>query len=415
MSERPLVRARLAALMPPLLEGQALVALVPVTGDRRWAAAAAWDVARAATLGGARRVALVDCFLDEPRMHEPAGLSPTDGIVDAFEYGVSLTKAAHEKDHVFFIGAGSHTERVADLFAHPRWPKLHAGFRSEGALLLLYCSALNLARLAARPDGVLILAPEGVAVAAPDAATLAGTGAPLLGVVRERWSAPPPAPITTPRTSRPVPPPVTPRRAEWGALTGPLVLALVLAAGWALLARSAERPKEAAAPLPAPVATAPVTVAPVVARVDSLPWTVQLAAYGTVDKAAAQAARVGSDSVPVFVTPIASGRRGTVWYRVLVGAYPTRAAAATARDRLWAQGLAARGEGDLLRAPWSLALDGAASRDSLRRLGLPAVSWSAARVLVGAFETPDQAGPAQAQLERAGIKAALVTRTGKVP
>ena len=412
MSERPLVRARLAALMPPLLEGQALVALVPVTGDRRWAAAAAWDVARAATLGGARRVALVDCFLDEPRLHEPAGLSPTDGIVDAFEYGVSLTKAAHEKDHVFFIGAGSHTERVADLFAHPRWPKLHAGFRSEGALLLLYCSALNLARLSARPDGVLILAPEGVAVAAPDAATLAGIGAPLLGVVRERWSAPPPAPITTPRTSRPVPPPFTPRRAEWGALTGPLVLALALAAGWALLARSAERPKEAAAPLPAPV---PVTVAPVVARVDSLPWTVQLAAYGTVDKAAAQAAHVGSDSVPVFVTPIASGRRGAVWYRVLVGAYPTRAAAATARDRLWAQGLAARGEGDLLRAPWSLALDGAANRDSLRRLGLPAVAWSAARVLVGAFETPDQAGPAQAQLERAGIKAALVTRTGKVP
>ncbi len=412
MSERPLVRARLAALMPPLLEGQALVALVPVTGDRRWAAAAAWDVARAATLGGARRVALIDCFLDEPRLHEPAGLAPTDGIVDAFEYGVSLTKAAHEKDHVFFIGAGSHTERVADLFAHPRWPKLHAGFRSEGALMLVYCSALNLARLSARPDGVLILAPEGVAVAAPDAATLAGTGAPLLGVVRERWSAPAPAPITTPRISRALPPPVTPRRAAWGALTGPLVLALGLAAGWALLARSAERPKEPAAPVPAAV---PVTVAPVVARVDSLPWTVQLAAYGTVDKAATQAAHVGSDSVPVFVTPIASGRRGTVWYRVLVGAYPTRAAAATARDRMWARGVAARGEGDLLRAPWSLALDGAASRDSLRRLGWPAVPWSAARVLVGAFETPDQAGPAQAQLERAGIKAALVTRTGKVP
>jgi len=412
VSERPLVRARLAALMPPLLEGQALVALVPVTGDRRWAEAAAWDVARAATLGGARRVALVDCFLDEPRLHEPAGLTPTDGIVDAFEYGVSLTKAAHEKDHVFFIGAGSHTERVADLFAHARWPKLQAGFRSEGALLLLYCSALNLARLSARPDGVLILAPEGVAVAAPDAATLAGVGAPLLGVVRERWSAPPPAPITTPRTSRPVPPPFTPRRAEWAALAGPLVLALGLAAGWALLARSAERPKEPATAAPAP---APVTVAPVLAHVDSLPWTVQLAAYGTVDKAAAQAVHVGSDSVPVFVTPIASGRRGTVWYRVLVGAYPTRAAAAAARDRMWAQGLAARGEGDLLRAPWSLALDGAASRDSLRRLGLPAVAWSAARVLVGAFETPDQAGPALAQLERAGIKAALVTRTGKVP
>src|SRR5260370_40942116 len=107
--------------MPPLLEGQALVALVPVTGDRRWAAAAAWDVARAATLGGARRVALVDCFLDEPRLHEPAGLAPTDGIVDAFEYGVAPTKAAHEEDHVFFIGAGSPSHRVPHLLPAPPW------------------------------------------------------------------------------------------------------------------------------------------------------------------------------------------------------------------------------------------------------------------------------------------------------
>ncbi len=409
MSERPLVRARLAALMPPLLEGQALVALVPVTGDRQWAAAAAWDVARAATLGGARRVALVDCFLDEPRLHEPAGLVPTDGIVDAFEYGVSLTTTAHELDHVFFIGAGSHTERVADLFGQPRWRKLHAGFRAEGALLLLYCSALNLARLSTQPDGVLVLAPDGVAEAAPDVATLAGIGAPLLGVVRERWSAPPPVPIVAPRVSRPVPPPAAPRRAAWGALTGPLVLALGLAAGWALLARSAERPREA--PAAAPVEEPPAAVT----GVDSLPWTVQLAAYGTVDKAAAQADQLAADSVTVFVTPIASGARGAVWYRVLAGAYPTRAAAAAARDRMWARGRAARGEGDLLHAPWSLALDAAASRDSLRRLGVPAVPWSAARLLVGAFETPDQAGPALAQLARVGIKADLVTRTGKLP
>jgi cell division protein FtsN len=148
--------------------------------------------------------------------------------------------------------------------------------------------------------------------------------------------------------------------------------------------------------------------------VDSLPWTVQLAAYGTVEKAAAQADHFAADSLPVFVTPIASGRRGTVWYRVLAGAYPTRAAAAAARDRMWARGQAARGEGDLLRAPWSLALD-ARGADSLRRLQLPAVPWNVAQLLIGAFETPDQAGPALAQLKRAGIKAELVTRTGKVP
>jgi len=48
MTARPLPRSRLGNLMPSLVEAQALVALVPATGDLKWAAAAAWDVARAA-------------------------------------------------------------------------------------------------------------------------------------------------------------------------------------------------------------------------------------------------------------------------------------------------------------------------------------------------------------------------------
>src|SRR5207247_978942 len=102
MSARPLPRSRLDNLIPPLLDGQSLVALVPATGDLKWAAAAAWDVARAAAQHG-RRVALVDLWIEDPTLHEVVGLAPTEGIVDAFEYGVSLTKAAHEGDHVSFI------------------------------------------------------------------------------------------------------------------------------------------------------------------------------------------------------------------------------------------------------------------------------------------------------------------------
>src|SRR5437773_2733969 len=47
---RPLPRSRLDALVPSLVTGQALIALVPATGDLKWAAGAAWDVARAAAL-----------------------------------------------------------------------------------------------------------------------------------------------------------------------------------------------------------------------------------------------------------------------------------------------------------------------------------------------------------------------------
>src|SRR5437870_3460907 len=160
MSARPLPRSRLDNLIPPLVDGQALVALVPATGDLRWAAAAAWDVARAAALHG-RRVALVDLWIEDPTLHEVAGLTPTEGIVDAFEYGVSLTKTAHEIDHVFFIAAGAYTAHPGELFGHERWKKLHGGFRVEGALLLLYLSAGGLARLSAVPDGLIVLSPDG--------------------------------------------------------------------------------------------------------------------------------------------------------------------------------------------------------------------------------------------------------------
>ena len=97
MTVRPLPRSRLDALVPSLVTGQALVALVPATGDLKWAAGAAWDVARAAALSN-RRIALVDLWLEHPTLHETVGLTPTEGIVDAFEYDVSLTKAAHEVD-----------------------------------------------------------------------------------------------------------------------------------------------------------------------------------------------------------------------------------------------------------------------------------------------------------------------------
>jgi len=425
---RPLPRSRLDALIPSLLTGQALVALVPATGDLTWAAGAAWDVARAAAQGN-RRVALVDLWLEQPTLHETVGLTPTEGIVDAFEYDVSLTKAAHEVDHVFFIAAGTVTAHAGDLFANPRWKKLHGGFRVEDALLLLYLSAGALARLSAVPDGLVVLSPDGYE---PESSIGQGItavlerGVHLLGVVRERWTpnatpvpaerryiAPPPG-----RISASVPRPGSRRRAR------PVVIAATLAAGaaggWALLARGAEqRPLPAAqsAPRSAAAPTAPAAPAIPVPSADSLTWTVQLAAYAGLDKALALADQLAAGGTTPFVTPVALGgrRSSTIWYRVLVGAYPTRDAALGGRADLWTRGLAARGQGDVLRAPYSLALTGAPPADSLRARGIPAVPWNAGVLLVGAFETPEQAGLLEAQLKRAGISATLVTRMGTTP
>jgi len=99
---------------------------------------------------------------------------------------------------------------------------------------------------------------------------------------------------------------------------------------------------------------------------------------------------------------------------VLAGSYATRAGAADARADLWRRGAAAEGIGDLLRAPYSYRAPADALLDSLRRRGLPAVRWPAGgdAILLGAFETPEQAAFTQAALARAGVRATLLPRMG---
>lgn len=412
MTLRPLPRSRLGNLVPSLVQSQALVALVAATGDLRWAAEAAWDVARAAAQDG-RRVALVDLWVEEPLLHAVKGLTPTNGIVDAFEYGVSLTKAAHEVDGVFFIAAGSSTAAPEFLLAHPRWKKLQAGFRAEGALLLVFLSAGALARLSAVPDGVIALAPEGLDLLSPAARGIVAAqedGASLLGVVRERWTPSPmhaPADVAAPR---PAPSPVlAPGRHRRRAGLAALGIAAGAMGGLAWLATARES-------FWATVREPPAAAAAPADRADTLPWTIQLAAYGTLDKALAQADQLAGEHVPAVVTPVALEGSGTVWYRVLAGAYPSRERAATERDRLWDDGVAPRGQGDLLRAPYTFALAGDAELERVRRQGIPAVRAPRGdRLMVGAFETPEQAAFTHDLLTRAGIAAPLVPRRETTP
>ncbi|HXD59544.1 MAG TPA: SPOR domain-containing protein, partial [Thermoleophilaceae bacterium] len=344
--------------------------------------------------------------------------------VDAFEYDVSLTKAAHEVDRVFFIAAGTVTAHAGDLFANPRWKKLHGGFRVEDALLLLYLSAGALARLSTVPDGLIVLSPDGYE---PESSIGQGVtaamerGVPLLGVVRERWT-PAAAPAPDPRSVAPPPGRISASvRRPSSRLARPVVVAVTLAAGaagsWALLARGAEQRRAPAPTAAAPMRARPVAAAPAAPRVDSLAWTVQLAAYARLDKALALADRLAADGVTPFVTPVAlDDRRGSaVWYRVLAGAFPTRDSAVGARAGMWQHGLAARGQGDVLRAPYSFSLsDHAPAASTLRARGIPAVAWgTGSRLLAGAFETPEQASFLEARLKRAGVQATLVTRMGE--
>jgi len=412
---RQLPLSRLGHLVPPLVDGQALVALVTVTADLPWAAKAAWDIARIAAREG-RRVALVDLHLDQPALHEIVGLTASDGIVDAFEYGLSLTKAAHEVSGVFLIPTGSDTVGAAALYAHPRWQKLQAGFRSEGALLLVFVSPTGLAQLSAVADGAIVLAPEGLDPASAAGAAVAAAlerGTPLLGVARDRWM---PSGHRDSPAGLSMPSPVAPRsRRGLRAAVAALLLAGAAVGGWALLAGARE---SFVAPPPPPEretgGAEGAGGAALPARPDTVAWTVQLAAYASLDKALAHADRLAETGVSGLVTPVPQSDGGPVWYRVLAGSYATRAGAADARADLWRRGAAAEGIGDLLRAPYSYRAPADALLDSLRRRGLPAVRWPAGgdAILLGAFETPEQAAFTQAALARAGVRATLLPRMG---
>lgn len=398
--------------MPSLAAGQHLLALVPMTGDSRWAANAAWSVARAAAQRG-RRVALVDLGIDHPELHTAVGLPLGAGIVDAFQSGDELTAVAREVDGVFFLAAGSPTAAPDFVLAHPRWNKLHAGFRAEDALLLVYVPSASLSRLGASPDGVIVLAPEGVSLESPASSGLLAAqaqGVTLLGVVRDRWT-----PIAAPQLpGGHIPAPrdweVRPRRRR-GLVTAAVVsMGLIGAGAWVVFTG---QPPESV-PTPA-VVHEPARTPAAPARVpDTLAWTVQLAAYGTLDNALAHADRLARERVTAFISPVEATR--AVWYRVLVGAYPTRDSAAAARTHLWTENLARRGEGELLRAPYSLALAAGGDLDSLRRLGVPVIRVrGGGRLLVGAFESPEQAALAHAQLDRAGVAASLIARLEDTP
>ncbi len=422
MTLRALPRSRLDRLVPPLVRDGALIALVPVTDDTRWAAEAVWSVARAAAVGSLRAVALVDLWLDAPLLHQVKKLPASPGITDAFACDGALSDVAHDVDGVHFLSAGTPTTDPSGILAAARWRRLQAGFRSEAALLLVCLPAERLAEFAGELDGVLALSPGGVDLGtAPGRALLAARerGVELLGVVRERWSAPSPALLAAPR-----------RHVGPGLLALAAVAAIV---GTVLLASSDGAPSgpktgsprpsvsresfgTAQVPVSAESRSAPDPALPALARADSGGWTLQLAAYGAPERAQGHVDRLASAGLAAFISPLAPDASGTLWYRVLAGAYPNRPAATAARRTLWKRGLAARGEGTPLLAPYSLVLAHPADAGRLRTAGLAGIRWGTRNaVLVGAFEHPEQAAIAAAQLQRLGIATTVVTRTDRTP
>jgi hypothetical protein len=125
---------------------------------------------------------------------------------------------------------------------------------------------------------------------------------------------------------------------------------------------------------------------------------------------------------PAALTPLLE--RGAPWYRLLVGAYRTRAEADRLLADLRRRDVVGGGSGSIVRAPYALRVaERVAAADVPQRVlaltgkNVPVYPLSngdgTVSLYAGAFETPEQAAYLARNLQAAGVQPVLVYRTGR--
>ncbi len=403
-----------------------VIVITPLAEDSDWATAAAWSVARAAAETG-RRTALIDLCLDEPKLHSQATRPLDTGIVDAFLFGASLQHVASqdENPNLHFIGVGTPTAEADAVLEHKRWERLSRGFRKEEALLFLFLPTSGLESLSLSPDLIIALAPNGFGPGDPRDPFLRSAldrGFPMVVVTDvdasddgNETAAVGGLGSTNFERSKVVLP-----------LLGVALAVVILVAVSLILGRDT-------APLDAggedadtstrdeqTLPTVPIPSGPV----DTLAYSIQVAAWARLDNAFEHFDELFDAGIPATISAVARDS-ASVWYRVFVGAVPNRAAAEELRERLRSQAIIGSVRGVLAVTPHAFLLsthpDSVSGRrevEGLRESGIPAYIVSmpdgSVQVLFGAFQSPEQAELADSVLAGNGgsLSKVLVTRVG---
>ena len=461
---------------------------VLVTGDDPVACArAAIGIGRSESLR--RRVAIGDLVGDVAPLVALVDADDPHGIVDSFLYGVSLNKVAHPvrgTDNLFVLPTGTEPDLDETIFASDRWRRLASGFREVGALLLLVApsEAPSLDRLVESLDGVVVVGDDALLRARFHVLATVDAGVPP--VVAPPAPAPSASPLVTPAGPAPVTPVASPTvdpiavapapaplddvapaesaahdtdvrdiageeeiAAGHGrgiALTLLALVLLVAAAGWWALRERADtansartaarratldslrRARAAArAPAPAPPETLPVLVP--INPADSAgatAYAIEIRKYNTED--GARMGHAQATALPLASWfPVLLGNDRGVWYRVVGGAWTTRAAADSALAAL--RGTSGVDAGaSVVRSPYALLVGAGVTEDSARTVAGRFVRDSVlaaeaiytlrqddgtVNVYVGAFETPDQSMLLAQALQAGGAVPTLVYRIGR--
>jgi hypothetical protein len=203
------------------------------------------------------------------------------------------------------------------------------------------------------------------------------------------------------------------------------------ARGGASTRSDSTRPRDSSAaaradstPAAPPAPTGPLPALTVANPADSsgaTAYSVVVSASNTPEGASLDPRTMATLSVTAL-TPVLED--GAPWYRLLVGAYPTRAGADSLLGDLQRRGVLGEGSGLVVRTPYALlvadhvpAADVRARVQSFLAKNIPLYALSrgdgTVALYAGAFERPEQAAWLARVLQTAGVTPTLVYRTGR--
>ena len=448
-------------------------AIVVVGADPVAAAQVALGIGR--VQGERRRVAVADLLGDAEPLQALIHADDPHGIVDSFLYGVSLNRIAYPVDgagELFVMPSGTEPIDYEDLFVNPRWRRLAAGFREVGALLVLAApaSAPHLRQLVDATDGAVLVGDE-VPGELPVSQALGWVRprrhAPITLAAEPAYDTPTePTPFThhrTPIEVNLVPPRPARRRLAPGIGGVLITLLLVLTGFWFARRPFAAEGRPWRGVKPGTPAAAKATGGTL--ELDSVSRAAQAARDSALRDSAATAAALAvlPDSFPVLapanvadsaaasafavVLENTNGLTGAIvdmrskyanvpagsyaldlrtrYYKLVAGAYQTRAGADSLLSELRARKVLAVGFGGVVRLPYAFLVDtNVAESDVGPRLTRAAARAQPVYALrqangtvnfyFGAYENPQEASLAVPAARRAGLSPTLVYRMGRV-
>jgi hypothetical protein len=438
-------------------------AVVVVGSDAVATAEVALGVAREHAMH--RKVAVADLFGDAPPLSALISGDDPHGIVDSFLFGVSLNRIAQpvpDAGELFILPTGTAPLDYDELFPHPRWRRLVAGFREVNALLLLVApaGAEHLRELVDATDGAVI-----VGDTVPADLSVAQSLAWLRPKRSGQTSVVGLPPLASVADAEPVAAkaPANKKRVVGMVVSVVLVLLLGGAALWfAYRPFASKRPvRKGVAPGASPLAT---TLKPDSAHADSVRVdSTRMDSLRRDSVARAASAGPALDSFPLLAPSNAAdsaqasayavrleqtntksgaildlrGRFETVpagtygfdlrtrFFLLVAGAYPTKAAAESLLLQLRAHKILAPGIGSVTSLPFAFlvqadvpAADVASRLARFAARGQPVYALrqpsGVAHLYFGAYESPQQAALAVPAVREAGLSPTLVYRIGRV-